>query len=54
MTYSRSETVGGLYQVYDGESCNREVHPTRNLVEDDSLWTVSLPHPEYGLCYTYK
>ena len=35
--------------------CDREARPGRNLVDDPSLWTTSIPHPELsGKCFTYK
>ena len=53
-SYNRSETINSLSQVYDDDDCNSNV-PDRNLVQDDSFWTMSIPHPQFsGICYTYK
>ena len=54
-SYNRSETINSLAQVYDGADCNRINDQERNLVKDDSFWTMSIPHPQFsGICYTYK
>ena len=46
-----------MYHEYYEESpqCNRYVDSGKNLIEDPSLWTLSIPHPDLsGKCFTYK
>ena len=54
---TKQDIIVGVYQEYIDESplCNRFWSSGKNLVEDSSLWTVSIPHAqESGKCFTYK
>ena len=52
-----TDIILGVYQEYkeDRPYCDRGENSGRNLIEDPSLWTISIPHPEWsGKCFTYK
>ena len=54
---NKTDIIIGVFQEYKDHSpmCDREARPGRNLVDDPSLWTTSIPHPELsGKCFTYK
>ena len=54
------DTISGLYQEYKGNNngdplCDRKFDSGKNMVDDPTLWKVSIPHPvASGICYTYK
>ena len=51
------DIILGVFQEYavDSPWCDRVMNSGRNLIEDSSLWTMSIPHPEWsGKCFTYK
>ena len=44
-----------IVQVYKDENCYREGRSSADLVKEEKLWTVTMPHPEKsGVCYTYR
>ena len=53
-----TDIILGVFQEYQEDSvtdCNRYRSSGRNLIEDPSLWTTSIPHPQNsGKCFTYK
>ena len=51
------DIIHGVYHEYYDESpkCGRALKSGKNLIEEASLWTLSIPHPEEsGKCFTYK
>ena len=54
------EVISGVYQEYKNNNngnplCTRNDDPGKNMVDDPSMWKVSIPHPQTsGICYTYK
>ena len=52
-----TDIITGVFHEYkeDLPLCDRERNSGKNLIEDPSLWTMSIPHPERsGKCFTYK
>ena len=52
-----TDIILGVFQEYKDHApwCDREKNQGRNLVEDSTLWTTSIPHAEKsGKCFTYK
>ena len=51
------DIILGVYHENHDESpkCDRYDESGKNLIEEPSLWTLSIPHPEEsGKCFTYK
>ena len=55
--FNMKEIIIGLYQEYAeyNPKCARKKQVSKNLVNDLSLWEMSIPHPSLaGKCFTYK
>ena len=55
--FNLTDIILGVFQEYkeDYPWCDREKFSGRNLIEDPSLWTTSIPHPDSsGKCFTFK
>ena len=46
----------GIFQEKGLPYCDRKhFPPSKNLLDDPSVWTISIPHPQdSGKCFTYK
>ena len=54
-----TDIITGVFQEYQEDwhvdMCNRDKKLGKNLIEDTSLWSTSVPHPHFsGKCFTYK
>jgi len=55
--FNQQDIIHGVYQEYYEQAprCDRSWESGKNLVEDASLWTLSIPHAESaGKCFTYN
>ena len=50
------DIILGVYQEYeDSTNCDRLGSSGKNLVDESSLWSISIPHPQSsGRCFTYR
>ena len=56
-SFEIQDVILGVYHEHFDESplCSRYWESGKNLIEDPSLWTLSIPHPQdSGICFTYK